>query len=160
MGLIASRQAVLYREANGWSEKLEVNVGETAFGFLKGFKPGREQCWIAEVDGRLAGSVLITDEGDGRARLRLLYVEPFARGLGVGGALVSTCLEFARSTGYRSITLWTHTELESARRIYAGHGFRIVDTEIHDRFGPTIQSETWRLDLEMSQHEPRSVGAS
>jgi DNA-binding MarR family transcriptional regulator/GNAT superfamily N-acetyltransferase len=146
LGLIASRQAILYREANGWDERLELNVGEAAFGFLKQFLPSREQCWVAEIDGRLAGSIFVTDEGEGLSRLRLLYVEPFARGLGIGNALVGTCVEFARTVGYDRMTLWTHTELESARRIYTAHGFRMVETEIHSRFGPIMQSETWHLD--------------
>jgi GNAT superfamily N-acetyltransferase len=90
---------------------------------------------------------MLTDEGEGLARLRLLYVEPFARGLGVGGALVQTCIGFAREVGYQRMTLWTHTILESARRIYAANGFRIVQVETHDRFGMPLQGETWELEL-------------
>lgn len=147
MGLIAARQSILYREVYGWGPQIEVIEGEVTTNFLRDFKPGREQCWVAEVDGVMAGSVFITDEGEGLSRLRLLYVEPFARGLGIGDALVSTCLQFAREVGYREMTLWTHTVLESARRIYAGHGFRIVETHVHEDFGEPVQSETWRLDL-------------
>jgi GNAT superfamily N-acetyltransferase len=95
----------------------------------------------------MAGSVFLTDEGDGLSRLRLLYVEPFARGLGIGNALVDTCVGFARATGYSAITLWTHTILESARRIYAAHGFHVVDVHTHEEFGAPVQSETWRLEL-------------
>jgi GNAT superfamily N-acetyltransferase len=102
---------------------------------------------VAEVDGALAGSIFLTDEGEGLARLRLLYVEPFARGRGIGNRLVETCVGFARGAGYAAITLWTHTVLEGARRLYAAHGFHIVETSVHDLLGKPVQSETWRLDL-------------
>jgi DNA-binding MarR family transcriptional regulator/predicted GNAT family acetyltransferase len=147
MGMIIARQSLLYREVYGWGPEIEINIGESATNFLRGFKPGREQCWIAQVDGVMAGSVLLTDEREGLSRLRLLYVEPSARGLGIGNALVAACLTLAREVGYRAMTLWTHTVLESARRIYAGHGFRIVETHTHTLFGPPVQSETWRKDL-------------
>jgi DNA-binding MarR family transcriptional regulator/GNAT superfamily N-acetyltransferase len=147
IGMIAARQAMLYRDVYGWGVGIEINIAESSTAFLRHFKPGREQCWVAEVDGRLAGSVFITDEGDGLSRLRLLYVEPFARGLGIGRALVETCVGFAREVGYERMTLWTHTVLESARRIYAGNGFTIVDVHTHEEFGAPIQSETWELNL-------------
>jgi GNAT superfamily N-acetyltransferase len=95
----------------------------------------------------MAGSVLITDEGDGLSRLRLLYVEPMARGRGIGDHLVELCLRFARETGYTAMTLWTHTVLTSARRIYAAHGFEIVAVETHEEFGDPVQGETWRVEL-------------
>src|SRR5581483_4612552 len=97
MGLIASRQAILYREQYGWSSAIEVNVGEVTTAFLRNFKPGREQCWVAEMDGQIAGSIFLTDEGDGLSRLRLLYVEPAFQGRGIGDALVLACVGFARS---------------------------------------------------------------
>ncbi len=147
MGMIAARQSILYREVYGWGAQIEVHEGEVTTNFLRNFKPGREQCWVAEAGGMMAGSIFITDEGEGLSRLRLLYVEPFARRLGIGEALVSTCVGFAREVGYRQMTLWTHTVLESARRIYAAHGFEIVDVHTHEDFGLPVQSETWRLDL-------------
>jgi DNA-binding MarR family transcriptional regulator/GNAT superfamily N-acetyltransferase len=147
MGMIAARQSILYREVYGWGPQIEVIEGEVTTAFLRDFKPGREQCWVAEVDGRMAGSIFLTDEGGGLSRLRLLYVEPFARGLGIGDALVSACTGFAREVGFGAMTLWTHTILESARRIYAAHGFEIVDVHTHEEFGAPVQSETWRLDL-------------
>jgi DNA-binding MarR family transcriptional regulator/N-acetylglutamate synthase-like GNAT family acetyltransferase len=147
MGLIAARQSILYRTVYDWGPQIEVIEGEVTTAFLRDFKPGREQCWVAEVDGVMAGSVFITDEGGGLSRLRLLYVEPFARGLGIGDALVAQCVKFGREIGYQAMTLWTHTVLESARRIYAGHGFRVVETYTHEDFGAPVQSETWRLDL-------------
>ncbi len=147
MGLIVARQALLYAQDYGWGPGLEINECDVAAAFLRNFRPGREQCWVAELDGVMAGSIFLTDEGDGVARLRLLYVESVARGRGIGNLLVTTCLDFARACGYASVTLWTHTILESARRLYAAHGFRIVETAIHDVFGTPVQGETWRLDL-------------
>jgi DNA-binding MarR family transcriptional regulator/N-acetylglutamate synthase-like GNAT family acetyltransferase len=151
MGLIASRQAVLYRDAFGWGYGIEVNEGEVVTNFLRNFKPGREQCWVAEVDGQMAGSIFLTDEGNGLSRLRLLYVEPVFQGLGIGDALVSTCISFAREVGYARMTLWTHTILETARRIYARHGFHIVDQREHNAFGPTLMGETWELALTLAR---------
>lgn len=147
MGLIAARQSMLYAQSHGWGRGLEITEGEATTNFLRNFKPGREQCWIAEIDGLLAGSVFLTDEGDGTARLRLLYVEPFARRRGVGETLVETCIGFARETGYARLTLWTHTVLESARRIYARHGFTCVETATHTSFGMPVEGETWMLPL-------------
>jgi GNAT superfamily N-acetyltransferase len=147
IGLLAARQAVFYKEAYGWGVGLEVNVLEAATHFLAHFKPGHDQGWIAEVNGAFAGSVLLTDEGDGLCRLRLLYVEAMARGRGIGDDLVGGCIDFARAAGYRSMTLWTHAVLTSARRIYAAHGFEIVETAWHDAFGVREQGETWRLEL-------------
>jgi len=148
MGVIAARQSVLYNDVYGWGRPMEILQGEVTTAFLRDFKPGREQCWVAEVGGRLAGSVFLTDEGDDLARLRLMYVEPFARGLGIGNALVGTCVQFARDAGYRSVSLWTHTVLESARRIYAAYGFRLVETKFHSEFGEPVAGETWMLDLQ------------
>ena len=147
MGMIAARQSILYRTVYGWGPQIEVIEGEVTTAFLRDFKPEREQCWVAEVDGMMAGSIFLTDEGDGLCRLRLLYVEPFARGLGIGNALVEACLGFAREVGYSAMTLWTHTVLESARRIYAAHGFRIIEAHTHEEFGAPVQSETWRIEL-------------
>ncbi|QJU60510.1 MarR family transcriptional regulator [Sphingomonas sp. AP4-R1] len=148
MGAIASRQAILYAEGWNWGPPMEVLLGEVTTSFLRDFRPGREQCWVGEVAGRMAGSVFCTDSGEpGLAKLRLLYVEPFARGLGLGEALVEACLTFAREAGYEAIELWTHTILTSARRIYAGKGFRLMRTEMHAEFGDPIQGEYWRLEL-------------
>ena len=147
LGLMTARQSAFYREAYGWGRGIELNIADTAASFLRNFKVGRDNGWIAEVAGAMAGSVLITDEGDGLCRLRLLYVEPMARGRGIGDHLVELCLSFAREVGYTAMTLWTHTVLTSARRIYAAHGFEIVDVETHDEFGEPVQGETWRLAL-------------
>ena len=153
MGVIASRQSILYQEGFGWSSNIEVNVGEVTTAFLRNFKPGREQCWVAEVGGELVGSILLTDEGGHLSRLRLLYVEPAFQGLGIGDALVSACLAFARSVGYSRVTLWTHSILESARRIYTRHGFQIVETKEHTLFGKPLMGETWELMLQDAGEE-------
>lgn len=147
LGILAARQAIFYRDHYGWGRGLEVNILEVVAHFLAHFRDGRDQGWIAEVNGAMAGSILVTDEGDGLARLRLLYVEAMARGRGIGDALVSTCIGFAREAGYTQMMLWTHTVLTSARRIYAAHGFRLTESAWHDEFGAPMQSETWRLDL-------------
>jgi DNA-binding MarR family transcriptional regulator/GNAT superfamily N-acetyltransferase len=144
---MASRQSILYA-SYGWGRGMEILQGEVTTAFLRDFKPGREQCWIAERAGMMAGSVLLVDAGGGIGQLRLLYVEPWARGLGIGQALVAECVAFARGAGYGKVRLWTHTVLESARRIYKGAGFEIVSTEVHDEFGRPEQGETWELDLQ------------
>ncbi|RHW18899.1 GNAT family N-acetyltransferase [Sphingomonas gilva] len=146
MGMIAARQAILY-EPYGWGRPMEALLGEVTAAFVRHFKPGRDQCWIAERAGVMAGSVMLVDAGDGVAKLRLLYVEPWARGLGIGGALVDRCVAFARDAGYARIALWTHTVLASARRIYAAAGFHLTETAIHHDFGRPEQGETWELDL-------------
>jgi DNA-binding MarR family transcriptional regulator/N-acetylglutamate synthase-like GNAT family acetyltransferase len=146
--LIASRQAVLYAEGFDWGRPMEVLLGEVTTAFLRDFKPGREQCWVAERAGSLAGSVMLVDAGEGVGQLRLLHVEPWARGLGIGGALVAECVRFAREAGYSKVRLWTHSVLGSARRIYQAQGFRIVSSEVHHEFGRPEQGETWELALE------------
>ena len=145
MGMIAARQAILYRESHGWGPPMEALVGEVTATFLRDFRPGREQCWVAERDGRMIGSIFCCDPGDGRAQLRLLYVEPEARGLGVGEALVRACVEFARAAGYPAIWLWTHQVLAPARRVYARVGFACVASEIHHAFGVPEMGETWEM---------------
>lgn len=147
LGLMTARQSAFYKEAYGWGRGLELNIADATANFLRNYRDGRDNGWIAEVAGAMAGSVLITDEGDGLSRLRLLYVEPMARGRGIGDHLVDLCLSFAREVGYSAMTLWTHTVLTSARRIYAAHGFEIVAVETHEAFGKPVQGETWRLEL-------------
>ena len=147
MGMIAARQSILYAEGWGWGRPMEILQGEITTAFLRDFKPGREQCWVAERAGAMAGSVLLVDGGDGVARLRLLYVEPWARGLGIGQALVDECIGFARAAGYAKMSLWTHKVLLSARRIYAAAGMRVVQEETHDAFGKPEEGEIWEMAL-------------
>jgi len=147
MGTIAARQSILYDAGYGWGRGMEIVELEIVTAFLRDFNPAREQCWIADRDGRMLGSVFLVDAGDDIAQLRLLYVEPDARGLGIGAALVDACIAFARAADYRAIRLWTHSVLESARRIYAARGFVITAVETHDRFGAPEQGESWELAL-------------
>ena len=147
MGMIAARQSILYKEMHDWGVGLEIVEGEVTTDFLRDLKPDREQCWVAELCGVMVGSVFLCDDGNGVARLRLLYVEPMARGRGIGEILVKTCLDQARAWGYGQMVLWTHTVLESARRIYAAHGFKITDAAEHNEFGVWVRGETWRLDF-------------
>jgi DNA-binding MarR family transcriptional regulator/GNAT superfamily N-acetyltransferase len=146
LALIASRQSILY-ESYGWMRPMEILQGEVTTAFLRDFKPGREQCWVAEQAGMMAGAIMLVDAGDNVGQLRLLHVEPWARGLGIGSALVDECVTFARAAGYDLIRLWTHTILTPARRIYEKAGFRIVSTEVHHEFGAPVQGETWELAL-------------
>jgi len=146
LALIASRQSILY-EPYSWGLPMEILQGEVTTAFLRDFKPGREQCWVAERAGLMAGAVMLVDAGNNVGQLRLLHVEPWARGLGIGSALVRECIKFARDVGYAKIKLWTHTVLTSARRIYEAEGFRIVETAMHHEFGKPEQGETWELEL-------------
>jgi DNA-binding MarR family transcriptional regulator/N-acetylglutamate synthase-like GNAT family acetyltransferase len=146
LATIAARQSILY-EPYGWKRPMEILQGEVTTAFLRDFKPCREQCWVAERAGLMAGAVMLVDAGEGVGQLRLLHVEPWARGLGIGGALVGECVAFARAAGYERMRLWTHTILASARRIYEAEGFRIVETAVHHEFGEPVQGETWELEL-------------
>jgi N-acetylglutamate synthase-like GNAT family acetyltransferase len=147
MGQITARQSILYSEIYGWGVGMEALIGEITAGFLRNFQPGREQCWIAERDGRMLGCVFLVSDSTETARLRLLYVEAEARGLGIGNLLVEQCVNFARDAGYRELVLWTHTVLDSARKIYAAHGFEITSVDVHHEFGKPEQGESWRLVL-------------
>lgn len=147
MGWVTQRHGTLYAEEYGLNDRMESYVAEVVAKFLREYDPAREHCWIAEQDRTPVGSVFLVKESDDIARLRLLIVDPRARGLGVGRRLVDECVGFARQAGYREITLWTHSILTAARRIYAATGFEIVETEEHDEFGPTLTGETWTLRL-------------
>lgn len=148
IGRVISRHAALYAEEYGWDETFEGMVAEVAAHFIKHFDPKRERCWIAERENEIVGSVfLVKGSETGTAKLRMLYVEPSARGLGIGARLVEECRLFARTTGYKRIELWTNSILISARRIYEGAGYRLVKSEAHRSFGHDLVGETWLLEL-------------
>jgi len=147
MGWVVDRHAVLYYEQDGWGAGFEALVAGIVKDFLENFDPKRERCWIAERNGERVGCVfVVNDKGD--ARLRLLLVEPSARGTGLGRRLVEECIRFSRETGYKKLVLWTHAHLLAARAIYAATGFKkLKKTETHDTFGPKAVSEFWELKL-------------
>lgn len=147
MGWVVSRHGALYASEYGWSSHIEAITADIVSGFLKNLDPAREQCWIAELNGEPVGSVFLVRDSDDVARLRLLLVEPRARGLGLGERLVDACIAFARKAGYRKITLWTHGVLTAARAIYQKKGFTRVAEWVHDDFGKPEPSESWELVL-------------
>ncbi|SRR5579871_185506 len=149
IGWIISRHAAIYGREYGWDETFERVVAEIAAAFLKNFDPKREHCWIAERDGEFAGCVfLVRRPGQPKmCQLRLLLVEPSARGLGIGSRLVEECLRFARQCGYRQMMLWTHACLTAARAIYKKAGFRLTESEKKRNWGCDVVSEIWEIDL-------------
>ena len=145
MGWVVERHAVLYGREYGWTG-MEQLCARIVADFLDNLDPAREACWIAEREGERLGCVFVVND-EGVARLRLLLLEPAARGLGVGRRLVDECVAFARAAGYREMVLWTHQVLTAARAIYAAVGFELERVWTHDDFGNEEVSETWRLRL-------------
>lgn len=147
IGWITRRQGMLYAQEYGWDETYEALVAEILAAFVKSFDPKWERGWIAERDGEVVGSVFVVRKSPEVAKLRLLYVEPSARGLGIGARLVDECIAFARAKGYKTLTLWTNDILGSARRIYQAAGFKLTDEERHHSFGKDLVGQTWDLEL-------------
>jgi len=147
MGWVIARHGALYADEYAFDHRFEALVAQVAGGFLAEHDPARERCWIAERDGVNVGSVFLVRKSDEMAKLRLLIVEPTARGLGIGRRLVAECIAFARQAGYRSITLWTNDILLAARAIYQQAGFRLVASSPHCDFGPRCVGEDWELTL-------------
>jgi GNAT superfamily N-acetyltransferase len=145
LGWIVHRHGTAIAREFGWDARFESAIAEILGQY--GRHPGREQCWIAERDGQIFGSVFVMPESEKVARLRVLYVEPAARGLGLGRQLVELAVEFARQAGYRKLVLWTHSFQTAARKIYAAAGFRLDRSERTQSFGVDVVSETWVLAL-------------
>ena len=147
LGWVVHRQGALYWQEWGYDERFEALVAEIVAKFVQNFDAKRERCWIAERNEEIVGSVFLVKEAEKTAKLRLLYVEPSARGLGIGGRLVAECVRFARQAGYEKIVLWTQSELDAARHVYEKAGFRVVEKKEHHSFGKDLTAEVWELAL-------------
>jgi GNAT superfamily N-acetyltransferase len=149
LGWVVERNAAVYAEEFGWNEEYETLVARIVADFADTRDPEREAVWIAELDGRRAGCVFcVRDEAPGTARLRLLLVDPSARGHGIGRRLVEECLAFARSADYRDMVLWTNDVLAGARSIYRRAGFQLVREQPHRSFGKDLVGQDWHLALQ------------
>lgn len=148
IGWVAHRQGILYAQEYGWDGIFEALVAEIAAQFVKNFDAEWESAWIAERDGQVLGSVFLVKVSEQEAKLRLLYVEPDARGAGLGRRLTQECIAFAQAKGYEKLTLWTNDILHAARRIYQEAGFVLVSEEPHHSFGADLVGQYWSLDLQ------------
>lgn len=147
MGMIVHKHGALYDLEYGWDEHFEALVAQIVADFVKNFNPERERCWIAEMNDEVVGSIFVVEGSEEVAKLRLLLVDPKARGLGLGTRLVEECIQFAKNVGYTKMVLWTNSNLLEARHIYQKKGFELVAEEPHHSFGHDLVGETWELVL-------------
>jgi DNA-binding MarR family transcriptional regulator/GNAT superfamily N-acetyltransferase len=147
VGWVIERQSRLYADEYDWNGEYEALVSEIGAAFIRNFKPGREFCWIAELEGTRAGAVFLVEKSAEEAQLRLLHVERSARGHGIGTRLVAECIATARAAGYARMMLWTNDVLTDARRLYERAGFRLTKEEKHHSFGKDLTGQFWELEL-------------
>jgi GNAT superfamily N-acetyltransferase len=147
LGWVVHRHGVLYAREYGWNLEFEALVASIVGDFVKNFDKHLDRCWIAELDGKIVGSVFIVKHTGSAAKLRMLYVEPEARGHGVGRRLVDAALEFSRTVGHASVMLWTNPQLTAARKIYEAVGFEMIDERTEEAFGVEFVSQTWKLEF-------------
>lgn len=147
MGRVVQMHGELYARQFGYDWTFEALVAEVAAGFVRGFDARCERCWIAEMDGEVVGSIFLVRKSAAVSKLRLLILHPKARGIGLGRRLARACIRFARAAGYRMLTLWTHSQLDAARRIYRRAGFGLARRSPTHAFGRDLVDETWELRL-------------
>uniref|UniRef100_Q07I83 Transcriptional regulator, MarR family with acetyltransferase activity n=1 Tax=Rhodopseudomonas palustris (strain BisA53) TaxID=316055 RepID=Q07I83_RHOP5 len=157
MGFVVQSHGALYAAEYGYDSSFEALVAEIVANFIKYFDASRERCWIAELDGRPVGSLFLVKASDDVAKLRLMLIDPAARGQGLGARLINEAIDFARHCGYRRITLWTQSHLIAARKLYQNAGFALVGSEPHRSFGQDLIGETWEREIREMEIREREL---